>query len=94
MRTAGTKFRALLRYCSCDTALSIAKNILAIAKLRDCSRSTSKATGTFAIVTLYPVGRASPLKTAIFELLEHTQLSSNWKSSSRESQPPQNGYFD
>ena len=43
------------------------RNILASTKLRDCSEGTSKATCAFVLATLHPVGRASPLKTAIFD---------------------------
>ena len=47
------------------------RNILVGAKLRDCSEGTSKATCTFAPATLHPVGRASPLKTAIFAVTSY-----------------------
>ena len=54
---------AVLRGLALPTGCSVA-----IAKLRDCSRSTPKATCAFVLAILQRVGRATPLKTAIFWL--------------------------
>ena len=50
------------------------RNILASTKLRDCSEGTSKATCAFVLATLHPVGRASPLKTAIFAVTSYSTI--------------------